>query len=153
NPVRANTGLRARAPRSASRDFVESWSAGCVDRGRTHRETSPMSVRLHSSFRVASLLAGICLIAGCSRSLLTAPAPPRAAQPGLESAYAPKPAPSPPSVLAAPGPGQPVPDSLIVWVPVISTMVLRDTATLVVGHRWSLQFQKGSLPDDAVVTI
>jgi len=112
-----------------------------------------MTTRLQLSFRVASLLAGLCVIAGCSRSLLTAPAPTRTAQPGLESVVAPKPAPPPPSLLASPGPSLPLPDSLIDWVPVVSTLLRKDQAALVVGHRWSLQFEKGSLPDDATVTI
>ena len=115
-----------------------------------------MSVRFHMTSRAALLIAGLCLVAGCSRSLLTAPAPQHASGPGLESTSAPPAetlAPPPPSQLGVSIRTLPAADTLITWVPVISTFVRADEQKQVVGHRWSLQFEKGSLPDDETITI
>ena len=39
------------------------------------------------------------------------------------------------------------------WVTVVTKLVRKDQEMVVTGHRWSLQFEKGSLSEDATVTI
>lgn len=106
-----------------------------------------MRVSLHKRLRQAFALAGLLLLAGCSKSLLTAPAPTTTA-PAVESGKAP--APAPPSLLG--GVINTV-DKLLNWTTVVQTLVRKDEVKVVTGHRWSLQFVKGSLADDAQITI
>ena len=112
-----------------------------------------MSVPLRNTHRAALLLGVILLLAGCSRSFLTAPAPGGAGSPTLESATAPASAPDPPSRLSLLNGPLPAADSLLNWQPVVQILVRQDEDKVVVGHRWQLQFEKGSLAADALVTI
>src|SRR5262245_45379220 len=102
--------------------------------------------------RLAPALAGLLLLAGCSRTLLTAPG--SATEPGVvvepAASAAVVVAPPPPSLLGSVL--SPV-DSLINWVPVVQKLVRRDEDVVVTGHRWSLHFEKGSLDSDQTITI
>jgi hypothetical protein len=94
-------------------------------------------------------LAGALLLAGCSRSLLTAPASGTAAAERDVAQVAP-----PANLLGGVIGG--VVDGvtkLLNWVTVTQTLVPKNQAAVVTGHRWSLQFAKGSLLADALVTI
>src|SRR5262245_27178417 len=129
-----------------------------TSRGGTHQRIHPMSVGLRRIRRYALLLAGVGLLAGCSRSLLTAPAPTRASEPVLESGTAPAP-PAPaararrPRSLAGEWRTLPAADTRVNWLPVVSALVMKGEECQVVGHRWALQFEKGSLSDDETITI
>jgi hypothetical protein len=107
-----------------------------------------MRIHLHKRLRQALALTGLLLLAGCSRSLLTAPAPGRADAPVVESGRAP--APAPPSLL---GGVLNTVEKILNWTTVVQKLVRKDQETVVTGHRWSLQFEKGSLASDAVITI
>jgi hypothetical protein len=90
----------------------------------------------------------LLLLAGCSRSVLTAPAPSANDASGAPSAAVQ--APPPPSLL---GGALPIIDKLLSWTTIVQTLVRRDQVAVVSGHRWSLDFEKGSLSSDAVITI
>src|SRR5262245_31464319 len=115
------------------------------------RQLSPKSNRFQKPMRAAILIAGTLLLAGCSRTLLTAP------ELDPESTHAsPAPAtqvviPPPPSLLSMGS--LPAADSLLNWVQVTQVLVAKDAQMLVTGHRYDLDFEKGSLPDDEVITI
>jgi hypothetical protein len=104
----------------------------------------PHPNRIHQ----AVALAGLLLLAGCSRSLLTSPAPSTNGEPGAPSAVVQ--APQPPSLL---GGALPIIDKLLSWTTVVQTLVRKDQVAVVSGHRWSLEFDKGSLSADALITI
>jgi len=93
-------------------------------------------------------LAGLVLVAGCSKSLLTAPDPAATSVAVVEQGAAQ--APQPPSLL---GGALPIVDQLLSWVTVVTKLVRKDQVMVVTGHRWSLQFEKGSLSADATITI
>jgi len=93
-------------------------------------------------------LAGLVLVAGCSKSLLTAPDPAATSVAVVEQSAAQ--APQPPSLL---GGALPIVDQLLSWVTVVTKLVRKDQVMVVTGHRWSLQFEKGSLSADATITI
>ena len=95
--------------------------------------------------RPALVLAGALLLAGCSRSLLTAPpAGPATAERDVAQV-------APPANLLG-GVIDGV-TKLLNWVTVTQTLVPKDQVATVTGHRWSLEFEKGSLLADALVTI
>jgi hypothetical protein len=95
------------------------------------------------------VLAGALLLAGCSRSLLTAPASGTAAAERDVAQVAP-PANHLGGVIGGVVDGV---TKLLNWVTVTQTLVPKNQAAVVTGHRWSLQFAKGSLLADALVTI
>jgi hypothetical protein len=113
-----------------------------------HWEIQIMRVPRNKWLRQALALAGLLLLAGCSRSLLTAPAVDTSGASAVESAKAP--APAPPSLLG--GVINTV-EKVINWTTVAQTLVRKEEEKVVTGHRWSLQFEKGSLEEDALVTI
>jgi hypothetical protein len=96
--------------------------------------------------RQAIVLLGLLFLAGCSRSLLTAPA---TTAPRTSSSNVTQP-PPPPSLL---GGSLPVIDKLLSWTTITQTLVIMDQVTVVTGHRWSLEFEKGSLLGNTLVTI
>jgi len=100
----------------------------------------------HAS-RPALLLCGLLLLAGCSRSLLTAPGAPTTSAPAPQAIAS---APAPPSLL---GNVLPVVGNILNWTLVTQTLVHKDQVTVVTGHRWSIEFEKGSLVNDALITI
>jgi len=91
------------------------------------------------------VLAGALLLAGCSRSLLTAPPAGTVAAERDVAQVAP-----PANLLGGVIDGV---TKLLNWVTVTQTLVLKNQAAVVTGHRWTLQFAKGSLLADALVTI
>jgi len=91
------------------------------------------------------VLAGALLLAGCSRSLLTAPPAGTVAAERDVAQVAP-----PANLLGGVIDGV---TKLLNWVTVTQTLVPQDQAAVVTGHRWTLQFAKGSLLADALVTI
>jgi len=95
--------------------------------------------------RPALVLAGALLLAGCSRSLLTAPAAGTTAAERDVSQV-----PPPASLLGGVIDGV---NKLLNWTTVVTKLVLKDQVTVVTGHRWTLEFEKGSLLSDALVTI
>ena len=104
--------------------------------------------------RSALALAGLLLLAGCSRTLLTAPELDPASDPSVVTGPASSAAvvvpPPPPSLL---GGALSQVDSLLNWVPVVQKLVRKDEDVVVSGHRWSLHFEKGSLVEDETITI
>ena len=105
-----------------------------------------MRISLHKPLGQALALAGLLLLAGCSKSLLTAPAAGTSGADAVERA----PAPAPPSLLG--GVINTVENALN-WTTVVQTLVRKDEVKVVTGHRWSLQFVKGSLAEDTQITI
>ena len=103
-----------------------------------------MRHRFEKPLRAAMLAAALLVLAGCSRTLLTAPELDR--QPSLAS-----PAPTMQAVVPPP-PGVlsmgsiPAADSLLNWVQVTQVLVAQDAQMAVTGHRYALDFEKGSLP-------
>jgi hypothetical protein len=95
---------------------------------------------------LAIVLLGLLFLAGCSRSLLTAPA---TTAPRTSSSNVTQP-PPPPSLL---GGSLPVIDKLLSWTTITQMLVIKDQVTVVTGHRWSLEFEKGSLLGNTLVTI
>jgi len=93
----------------------------------------------------ALAVSGLLLVAGCSRSLPTAPSATAPSASPIE-----RQAPPPPSLL---GGVLSLPDSLLNWVPVVQQLVLVDQDVVVTGHRWSLHFVEGSLTDNELITI
>jgi len=100
-------------------------------------------------------LTGLLIVAGCSRGLLTAPE--------TEALPTPPAAPSAQDTLAPPPNRLATPSGLISrtlsnlsaldWVQVCQVLVRRDEQKLVAASRYSLQFEKGSLASDAMITI
>jgi hypothetical protein len=106
-----------------------------------------MPRRTNTRIRPALALLTALLLAGCSKSLLTAPDPATTNVPVVENA---RQAPQPPSLL---GGALPIVDQLLNWVTVVTKLVRKDQEMVVTGHRWSLEFEKGSLSADATITI
>ena len=104
--------------------------------------------RTNKRIRSALALVTALLLAGCSKSLLTAPDPATTNDPVVQNDA--RQAPQPPSLL---GGSLPILDQLLSWVTVVTKLVRKDQEMVVTGHRWSLQFEKGSLSEDATVTI
>jgi hypothetical protein len=94
------------------------------------------------------VLAGAVLLAGCSRSLLTAPATGTSSSTTVERDVAQV---SPPANLLGGVVGGV--NQLLNWVLVTSTLVPKGQTAVVTGGRWSLAFAKGSLSSDALITI
>jgi len=113
-----------------------------------------MTIRSRTPIRAALLVAGLLLLAGCSRTLLTAPEldlAPALVAPGAATQVV---APPPPSRLLGPTIGSiPAADSLLNWVQVTQVLVPVGEAKQVAGHRYQLDFDKGSLPADELITI
>lgn len=107
-----------------------------------------MRMLTHNRLRPALVLAGALLLAGCSRSLLTAPdaGPTSAATVERNVSQVPPPA----NLLGGVVNGV---DKILNWTTVVTKLVLKDQVTVVTGHRWSLEFEKGSLLNDALITI
>ena len=95
------------------------------------------------------VLAGAVLLAGCSRSLPTTPTTGSAASERDVSQVA------PPANLLGGVVGGVVNgiDKLLNWTTVVTKLVLKGQVTVVTGHRWTLEFEKGSLASDVTVTI
>jgi hypothetical protein len=93
------------------------------------------------------VLTGAILLAGCSRSFLTAPASGTASAAAERDVSQVRPQ---PNLLGGVIDGG---DKLLSWITIVQTPVLTNQATVVTGHRWTLQFAKGSLTADALVTI
>ena len=107
-----------------------------------------MRVSPNKTLRQALVVAGALLLAGCSRSLLTAPATGSTSASMSERGIAQVPPPA--NLLGGVLGGV---NQLLNWTTVVQTLVLEDQVAVVTGHRWSLQFQKGSLTSDALITI
>ena len=107
-----------------------------------------MRVSPNKTLRQALVVAGALLLAGCSRSLLTAPATGSTGASTSERGIAQVPPPA--NLLGGVLGGV---NQLLNWTTVVQTLVLEDQVAVVTGHRWSLQFQKGSLTSDALITI
>ena len=107
-----------------------------------------MHVSPKKTLRHALVVAGALLLASCSRSLLTAPATDSTSASTNERGIAqvPPPANLLGNVLSS------IP-KLLNWTTVVTRLVLKNQVTVVTGHRWSLQFEKGSLTSDALITI
>src|SRR5215472_3635645 len=102
--------------------------------------TSPSEVCSMRSFtKKVLVLAGAVLLAGCSRSLLTAPAASTSNSTAVERDVAQVPPPA--NLLGGVVGGV---NQLLNWVLVTSTLVPKDQAAVVSGGRWSLAFAKGS---------
>ena len=106
-----------------------------------------MRMLTHRRLHLALVLAGAVLLAGCSRSFLTAPAPGAAVSTAERDVSQ---VPPPANLLGGVINGA---DKLLSWVTVVQTLVLESQPAVVTGHRWTLQFAKGSLAADALVTI
>ena len=106
-----------------------------------------MRMLTHRRLHLALVLAGAVLLAGCSRSFLTAPAPGAAGSTAERDVSQ---VPPPANLLGGVINGA---DKLLSWVTVVQTLVLESQPAVVTGHRWTLQFAKGSLTADALVTI
>ena len=106
-----------------------------------------MRMLTHRRLYLALVLAGAVLLAGCSRSFLTAPAPGAAGSTAERDVSQ---VPPPANLLGGVINGA---DKLLSWVTVVQTLVLESQPAVVTGHRWTLQFAKGSLTADALVTI
>lgn len=104
--------------------------------------------RTNKRIRPVLALVSALLLAGCSKSLLTAPDAGTTSVPVVEDGA--RQAPQPPSLL---GGALPIIDNLLNWTTVVSKFVRKDQVMVVTGHRWSLQFEKGSLSADATITI
>jgi hypothetical protein len=111
-----------------------------------------MRVLTNHKLRVASLLAGALLLAGCSRSMLTAPeaGPTSATTAERDVSQVPPPANLLGGVLGGVIDGV---NKVLNWTTVVQKLVLKDQSAVVTGHRWTLQFAKGSLSSDALITI
>ena len=107
-----------------------------------------MRVPTNKFNRALLALASLLLVAGCSKGLLTAPDPGSTSAAVVEHG-APQ-APQPPSLL---GGALPIIDKLLSWTTVVTKLVRTNQAMVVTGHRWSLQFERGSLSADATITI
>ena len=107
-----------------------------------------MSVSPNKTLRRALVVAGALLLAGCSRSILTAPATDSTSASTNERGVAQVP---PPANLL--GGVLNTVDKLLNWTTVVQTLVLKNNVAVVTGHRWSLEFEKGSLSADATITI
>jgi len=107
-----------------------------------------MRVPTNHKLRAASLLAGALLLAGCSRSMLTAPeaGPTSAATAERDVSQVPPPANLLGGVLGGVIDGV---NNVLNWTTVVQKLVLKDQSAVVTGHRWTLQFAKGSLLSDA----
>jgi hypothetical protein len=107
-----------------------------------------MRVSPAKTLRQALVVAGALLLAGCSRSLLTAPSTGTTSASTNERGIAQAP---PPSNLL--GGVLSTVDKVLNWTTVVQRLVLTNQAAVVAGHRWSLDFDKGSLTSDALITI
>jgi len=107
-----------------------------------------MRVSPIKALRPALIVAGALLLAGCSRSLLTAPATDSATASTNERGIAQVPPPA--NLLGGVLSGI---DKLLNWTTVVTKLVLKNQVAVVTGHRWSIEFEKGSLTSDALITI
>ena len=107
-----------------------------------------MRMLTNNRLRPALVLAGALLLAGCSRSLLTAPDAGPTSTTTVERNVAQVPPPA--NLIGGVIDGI---NKLLNWTTVVTKLVLKDQVTVVTGHRWSLEFEKGSLLDDALITI
>ena len=114
-----------------------------------------MSIATRNAARALVALAALLLVAGCSRTLLTAPgaAVEPAASSGALSAEGTVPPPpnrlvSSANLLSAPPQLQ-----LLNWVQIAQVLVKSDAQQVVSASRYELRFDKGSLTSDTTVTI
>src|SRR6185369_16220984 len=107
-----------------------------------------MRVFPEKTLRQALVVVGALLLAGCSRSLLTAPVTESTSASTNERGIGQVPPPA--NLLGGVLGGV---NQLLSWTTVVQTLVLKNHVAVVSGHRWSLEFEKGSLTTDALITI